>query len=149
MTRALTVFVTVVVVTVAASLQQAAGSLSSADHGSAGELCKLKGTRYAGRTSQGKPVCFTVRKTGGAISEYAYGYRDSCGAGTARTTTKNGITITSNGSFKSTFSESFFKGRIAGTKATGTLRSKRTEYGFVPPVTCDSGVARWSATRKN
>ena len=113
-----------------------------------GELCKLAGGRYSGRTSQGKPFCFTLWKSGGRISEYAYGFRDSCGAGTSRTTGRNGIPVAANGSFTATFSESYVKGRISGSTASGTLRSKRTEYGAVPPVTCDSGIVRWTAQRK-
>lgn len=146
MARSLTVLVVVLTVAATAALQQATGSSGSDVRVTAGETCKLKGTRYTGRTSQGKPFCFTVARTG-KISEYAYGFRDSCGTGTARTTASNGIPVSSSGSFSATSSQSYFKGRISGATAKGTLRSKRTEYGFVPPMTCDSGVVRWSGRR--
>jgi hypothetical protein len=108
---------------------------------SAGELCKLSGVRYAGKTSQGKPMCFTLTRSG-KISEYAYPARDSCGGLTSRTTSKTGIPVSGAGSFSTTFSGSFFKGKISGRKANGTLRSKRTQYGGFTPVTCNTGVLR-------
>lgn len=114
---------------------------------SAGELCKLSGTRYAGKTSQGKSMCFTLTRTG-KISEYAYAARNSCGSLTSRTTSKTGIAVSGAGSFSTTASGSFFKGKITGSKASGTFRSKQTQYGFVPPVTCDSGVVSWNATKR-
>ena len=128
-------------IAVAVSLPTAAGSPA------AGELCKLSGTRYAGKTSQGKSMCFTLTRAG-KISEYAYVARNTCGGVTSRTTSKTGIAVSGAGSFSTTFSGSFFKGKITGSRATGTLRSKTTQYGFVPPVTCDSGVISWNATRK-
>jgi len=112
---------------------------------SKGELCKLGGVRYAGKTSQGKSLCFTLTRAG-KISEYAYVARDSCGGVTSRTTSKTGIPV-SGGSFSTTFAESFFKGRISGSKASGTLRSKRTLY-YPNSGTCDSGTLKWNATRR-
>lgn len=114
---------------------------------SAGETCKLSGTRYAGKTSQGKPMCFTLTRSG-KISEYAYAVRNNCGGVTSRTTSKTGIAVSSAGSFSTTFSGSFFKGKITGSRARGTFRSKTTQYGFVPPLTCDSGVVSWNATKR-
>lgn len=137
----MTVLGTVAALAVAISLPTAAGSPD------AGELCKLKGTRYAGKTSQGKPICFTLTRAG-KISEYAYGFADSCGSGTSRTTSKTGIPVGGTGSFSTTFSGSFFKGKIGGQKASGTLRSKRRDYSTIPSSTCDSGLLRWNATRK-
>ncbi len=114
---------------------------------SKGELCKLGGVRYAGKTSQGKSICFTLTRAG-KISEYAFAFTDSCGSGSSRTTSKTGIPVSGKGNFSTTFSQSFLKGKISGSKASGTLRSKRTDYAFVPPATCDSGVRKWNATRK-
>jgi hypothetical protein len=114
---------------------------------SKGELCKLSGVRYAGKTSQGKSVCFTLTRAG-KISEYAFAFSDSCGSGSSRTTSKTGIAVAASGRFSTTFSQSFFKGRISGNKASGTLRSKRTDYAFIPPATCDSGVRTWNATKR-
>lgn len=147
MARSRAVVVAIAVLGVAYSLGQAANAPSSANVVGAGELCKLQGPRYSGRTSQGKPICFTLWPSGKRIGEYAYGARDTCGNATTRTTARNGIPV-ANGSFSTTFGQSFFKGRVTGTTASGTLRSKRTEYGAIPPVTCDSGIVRWTARRK-
>lgn len=148
MARFRVVAVAIAVLGVASSLGQAANAPSSANVVAAGELCKLKGPRYSGRTSQGKPICFTLWPSGKRIGEYAYGARDTCGGATSRTTSRNGIPIASDGSFSTTFGESFFKGRIRGATASGTFRSKRTQYGFVPPLTCNTGIVRWTARRK-
>jgi hypothetical protein len=137
----MTVAAAVAALAVAISLPTAAGSPA------AGELCKLSGTRYAGKTSQGKSMCFTLTRSG-KISEYAYAVRNTCGGVTSRTTSKTGIAVSGAGSFSTTFQGSFFKGKISGRKASGTLRSKTTQYGFVPPVTCDSGVVKWNATKR-
>ena len=114
-------------------------------------MCKLKGTRYSGRTSQGKPICFTIASSG-RISEYAYGFRTDCGSeGTSRTHGGVGTPI-ANGRFTAKgIGGSFFKGQVSHTRASGTLRSKKKNKNgqLVPPVTCDTGIVRWSATRKS
>lgn len=92
-------------------------------------------------------MCFTLTRAG-KISEYAYVARNTCGSVSSRTTSKTGIAVSGAGSFSTTASGSFFKGKISGSKASGTFRSKQTQYGFVPPVTCDSGLVRWNATRR-
>lgn len=140
MVRAMTVLAGVAVLAVAFALPLSAGT-------SAGELCKNAGVRYAGKTSQGKLMCFTLTRSG-KISEYAYVVRNSCGGVTSRTTSKTGIAVSGAGSFSTTVTGSFFKGKIKGSKASGTLRSKTTQYGFVPPLTCDSGVLRWNAAKR-
>jgi hypothetical protein len=145
------VAVAVAVLAVASSLGQAATSPSSAVEVSAGSLCKLKGIRYSGRTSQSKPFCLTLWPSGKRISEYAYGFRDNCGgAGTSRTTARNGLPVGGDGSFASSgASGSFFKGRVSGSRVRGSLRTRSTQYGVIPPVTCDTGVVRWTAQRKS
>ena len=148
MARSGAVVVAIVVLAVASSLGQAANTPLSASDVAAGELCKLKGPRYSGRTSQGKPLCLTLWKSGSRLGEYAYGFRDTCGAGTSRTTSRTGTPVASDGSFSASFGDSFFKGRVSATTASGTFRSKRTEYGAIPSVTCDSGIVRWTARRK-
>jgi hypothetical protein len=140
MARAAAVAAVIAALAVAFSLPLSAGV-------SKGELCKLGGTRHAGKTSQGKSMCFTLTRAG-KISEYAYAFSDNCGAGTSRTTSKTGIPVAATGSFSTTFSGSFFKGKIRASRASGTLRSKRTEYGGYTPTTCNTGVLRWNATRR-
>ena len=59
-----------------------------------------------------------------------------------------GIPVAATGSFSTTFSGSFFKGKVSASKASGTLRSKRTEYGGYTPTTRNTGVVRWNATKR-
>jgi hypothetical protein len=147
MARSRTVVVVIVALGVASSLGQAANAPLSASDVAAGELCKLKGVRYAGKTSQRKSICFTLTRAG-KVSEYAYAFNDSCGSGTSRTTSQTGIPVGATGNFSTTVSQSFFKGKISGQTASGTLRSKRTQYGGYTPTTCDSGLLRWNASRR-
>ena len=112
-------------------------------------LCKLKGIRYVGTTSQSKKVCFTLGSSGKRISEYAYGFRDNCGAtGTSRTASRKGIPVAANGSFSTgEGTPAFFNGRLYGTKASGKLGAvtqTSTSAGVVP---CNTGVVRWTARR--
>jgi len=127
----------------------ATGSFAKPLEADAAKTCKLGGIRYVGTTSQKKKLCFTLWKSGARISEYAYAFNDSCGSGTTRTTARNGILIAPNGTFSSTSSsQGFFKGRISGSTAKGTLRQKSTNYGTIPPTSCNSGIVRWSARRR-
>lgn len=132
----------------AMTLGAAVSSAEPLEADAAAKLCKSSGIRYLGSTSRRQKICFTLWKSGKRISEYAYGFSDSCGTGTSRTTAKNGIPVAADGSFNSSgVSGGYFKGRITGSTAKGTLRAKSTNYGAVPPVTCDSGVVRWTAKR--
>jgi hypothetical protein len=125
-----------------------APSAEPLDGDTAAALCKLSGIRYLGSTSRKQKLCFTLWKSGMRISEYAYAFRDNCGSWTSRTTIKTGIQIGADGGFSRGGVEGgYFKGRITGATAKGTLRAKSTNYGAIPPVTCDSGVLRWTARK--
>lgn len=106
---------------------------------------KLSGKRFVGKTSQQKRLCFTLTSDGKRLREYAYDYRNTCGGGNLRSTFRGGLPLAANGTFSSGSAGSFFKGRITGTKATGTTRSKQQTFILGTLETCDTGLVRWSA----
>ncbi len=110
--------------------------------------CKLTGVRYVGTTAQKQQVCFTLSTDGRKLREYAYGFRDSCGAsGDLRTTNPSRgflATVAASGAFSVGRATSYFKGAVRGGKASGTLRSRSVVVGI---GTCDTGMVRWTARR--
>jgi hypothetical protein len=108
--------------------------------------CKLTGQRYVGTTSQKKRLCFTLTSDGKRLREYAYDYRNTCGGGSLRTTIRGGLTLSTSGSF-STIGQGFFKGKVSGSKANGTARSKSQTYILGSFETCDTGLVRWNARK--
>ncbi len=111
--------------------------------------CTLAGIHYRGTTSQKQRICFTVSKDGRKLVEFSYGFRDNCGStGDSRTTNaRRGYIapLASSGAFSYGNAQSYFKGVMKGSKASGTLRSGGYNAGI--GQTCDTGTVRWSAVR--
>jgi hypothetical protein len=132
----------------AVALMGASGGGASPSSASAdpSTRCKLTGQRYVGTTSQKKRLCFTLTSDGRRLREYAYDYRNTCGGGSLRTTIRGGLPLTGTGSF-STTGQGFFKGKVTGSKASGTARSKSQTYILGSFETCDTGLVRWTARK--
>lgn len=112
--------------------------------------CKFAGKRFVGTTSQRKRVCFTLTVDGKRLREYAYDYNNTCGSGNLRTTFRTALPLSANGSFNSGgASGSFFKGKVSGTAASGTTRSKSQTYILGSLETCDTGLVRWTARKSS
>lgn len=112
--------------------------------------CKLAGKRFVGTTSQRKRLCLTLTADGRRLREYAYDYRSTCGTGNLRTTFRGGLPLSPNGGFNSGGTAgSYFKGKITGSTASGTTRSKQQTYILGQFQSCDTGAVRWNARKSS
>jgi hypothetical protein len=130
----------------AAVLAAAPGAVGSP----AASACTFGGIRYAGTTSQQKPICLTLSTNRKIVREYVADYVDSCGTGTVRAINPVGgvAPILKTGAFAQTTTEGYLRGVARKTTVSGTLRRRGSQT--IPgkgTVACDTGIVRWTARR--
>lgn len=114
---------------------------------SVAELIKLSEASYGPFK-----LCFGVSSDGKRLLKYASPVILLCPDGSAEfswtsVAVPRVATIRKNGTFSvKSSSSSFFKGKILGVKATGTLREKQ-ESNIDTSMLCDTGVVSWTARR--
>jgi hypothetical protein len=129
---------------VAAALVPGAVTSTSSPSVPLAKLCKKAGIRYSGKTAQGGAVCFTLTSSRKALREIGYTFvpRNRCPGNATGTVSSDfvdrpwkvrGGRIDIPGG-----PGSFFRGRIAGSTASGVLADRSI---------CRGRVVKWTAYR--
>ena len=137
---------------VASSLAIAAAAAAASTAGAV--QCRLPGTHYAGKTSKGQKLCFTLSQDAKTVRELSFGFRYGTGCtglpasgtfaatkplkvgsdgsfnlkvGASRTvkaTYQGTFTITARPASDTSFGTAELAGKVNGQKASGTVRLK-------------------------